>query len=32
LLAPRLPDMEQAIKQWNIPALATALASVRDLY
>lgn len=32
LLAPRLPDMEQAVRQRDIAALADALKSVSDLY
>lgn len=32
LLAPRLPGMEQAVKNRNVPALAAELAAVRNLY
>jgi hypothetical protein len=32
LLAPRLPDMQTALRQRDIPALANALTAVRDLY
>jgi hypothetical protein len=32
LLAPRLPDMENALRHRDIPGLAAALTAVRDLY
>ena len=32
LLAPRLPEMQAALRQRDIPALGSALKAVRDLY